>query len=366
MRILFVLPRMVSGGVERVTLSLAERFRSDGIECQLALRRCHGELLEEACSLMDVHELAPKGLHQFVPALTGLIKRWQPTHVITAFTDVAVLTGLAMRLARSNARLVHGVHNTHARVTARPGRLGAFRHLMENHLAGFLYRRADVVVAVSEGVREEVLRDYHISPSRVTTIYNPVIGDEHLNAFLRSPGAQGEMLRMVAVGRLTRQKGFDILIQALARMPIFRSWQLDIWGEGPERPHLESLIAKLEMQSRIRLCGFTPTPLTAMQEADLFLLPSRHEGLPTALIEALACQCQIVATDCPHGPYEILKGGQLGLLVPAEDPDALSEAILRAARREFEVAPELLRERARDFSVTTAYKRWLELLGSLH
>ena len=106
-------------------------------------------------------------------------------------------------------------------------------------------------------------------------------------------------------------------------------------------------------------------PFTVMREADLFVLPSRHEGLPGVLIEALACQCQIVSTDCPQGPREILQEGKLGELVPVEDANALAAAITRVLEGKRQVDSDLLLERAYDFSRSVCCARWESLLRDL-
>lgn len=360
LRILFVLPRMVSGGVERITLTLAAHFLAAGHDCHLALRHGHGELLAEAQGLLPVSELAPAGMQQFIPALVRLLRDYRPSHVITAFSDVAALTWVALRLAGSPAVLVHGVHNTHAPVIARPGAAGRLGHWLGNRFAGFVYRHADAVVAVSEGVRQEVLSDFRISPGRVVTIYNPVLRDDQLVEEER-PAPSGD-LAMITVGRLARQKGLDILVEALAMARLELPWHMDIWGEGPEREKLEAQIRRHGLEARVTLRGYCATPLATMRTADVYLLPSRHEGLPTALIEALASGPQIIAADCPHGPREILEQGRLGMLVPPEDPVALATAIERMARGEGLVPRAAQLQRARDFSATAAASHWLSLL----
>lgn len=360
MRVLFILPRMVSGGVERVTLNLIGQFTQDGIECRLALRRFYGELLGEARSLVPVDELAPHGLYQFVPALSRLIKAWQPTHVVTAFADVAALSWAALRLAKSRTRWIHGVHNTHTTIIARPGIWGGLRHRIDNRLADFVYRRTDAIVAVSEGVQLEIIKQFGVAPARVTTIYNPVVPDAALRLVPEPRHPTDQPFRIVTIGRLARQKGFDVLIRAMTQVP--GPWQLDIWGEGPERSQLEQLISDLGLGSAIRLRGYTSDPYAVLQKADLFVLSSRHEGLPTTLIEALATQCQIVATNCPHGPREILLDGRLGPLVPPENPDALADSISRVRAGKYRVDAKALRHRAQDFTLETSYTQWRALL----
>jgi len=165
------------------------------------------------------------------------------------------------------------------------------------------------------------------------------------------------------VGRLAHEKGFDVLVRAMARVQ--GAWQLAIWGEGAERSALSKLVAELGLQDRIQLCGYASDPFRAMRDADVFVMPSRHEGFGNVLIEALACQCQVVAADCPYGPREILQDGRLGELVPVEDVDGLAEAIKRVMSGQREVAPELLSERARDFTSSKSGDQWEQLLCRL-
>jgi glycosyltransferase involved in cell wall biosynthesis len=351
---------MVSGGVERITLSLIRGFQREGHECALALRRAQGEFLDEAKSLCTVREIAGRGLHQFVPHLAGLIRTWQPTHVVTAFADVGVLTWLAMRMAQRRPRWVHGVHNTHAPVIARSGTKGRIRFRLDIRCGAFVYRHADAIVAVSNGVRDEIIDDFHIAPERVTRIYNPVVPHAELCPVAEPRHDPAEPYSIVAVGRLARQKGFDILIEAMTRVP--GSWRLDIWGEGGDRQMLQALIADRGLQGRISLRGYTSEPFSVLRRADLFVLSSRWEGLPTVVIEALACQCQVVATDCPQGPREILEDGRFGQLVPAEQPNALGEAITRAVSGHACVGPAQMLKRAHEFSSDVACVLWLELL----
>lgn len=346
-----------------MTLSLIRGFQNNGHECALALRRAHGEFLDEAKSLCDVHELAPRGLYQFVPNLARLMRGLEPTHVITAFADVAVLTWMAMRIAKVNARWVHGVHNTHAAVTARAGALGGFRFWLDNHAAAFVYRHADRIVAVSDGVREEIIGRFHVAPERVITIYNPVVSGQELREVPVPRHDPAQPYSIVALGRLVRQKGFDLLIEAMTRVP--GAWRLDIWGEGEDRHMLQALIDDRSLHDRIHLCGYTGDPFPILQRADLFVLSSRWEGFGMVLVEALACQCQIVSTDCPQGPREILESGKFGQLVPPGCSDALGEAVARAASGRAYVEPALMLLRAGAFSCKNSCSAWSSLLNAL-
>jgi glycosyltransferase involved in cell wall biosynthesis len=163
---------------------------------------------------------------------------------------------------------------------------------------------------------------------RVAVIPNPVALPVRAGA-AADPWPGGAPL-LLGVGRLVAQKGFDLLVGAFARVaPGFPDWRLLILGEGPERARLESLAARPGLAERVRLPGVSADPAPAYRRASLFALPSRFEGFPNALVEAMACGLPVVAADCPSGPAEIVRHGVDGLLVPAGDEAALAAALAR-------------------------------------
>ncbi len=363
MKILFVLPRMVTGGVERITLRLIKELQQRGHECALALRKAHGEFLPEAEALCPVYEIANKGLYQFIPNLSKLIHTWQPTHIVTAFSDIGFLSYLAIKHSGLKLIWLHGVHATHDIITAQPNFIGHLRFKLDNFFAAVVYKKANKIIAVSNGVRQDIINNFKCSENKVVTIYNPVLENKHLvpqsttTKFINNPP------KIIALGRLSRQKGFDILIQAMQKVP--QPWNLEIWGDGEERQKLQYMIDSLGLTRHVILKGNTDEPFKIINQADLFVSPSRYEGFGLVIVEALSCGKTIISTNCPHGPQEILENGRWGTLVENENVEALANAITKNLNNKTHIPPNLFIERAKAFTKEVATDQWENILRNL-
>jgi glycosyltransferase involved in cell wall biosynthesis len=162
---------------------------------------------------------------------------------------------------------------------------------------------------------------------------------------------------IVGAGRFKLQKDFATLIDAFHIVHAERPARLVILGDGPGRRALTERIARLGLAQDVLLPGRVPNILPWLRRARLFVLSSRWEGLPGVLIEALACGCPVVSTDCPSGPAEILERGAYGTLVPVGDPQRLARAVLDAL--DAPAGRERLQSRARDFSSERAIPAYL-------
>lgn len=364
MRVLFVHSRMVGGGIERVTLTLIEEFQSRGFECRLALGHAQGDFIDEAKALVDVVELAGSGMHQFIPRLSALIRKSEPTHIVTAMPDVTLLTLTARWRAASRAVVVQGVHLTQARVSQAAGVRGWLRNKFERALGRIVYRRVHAVVAVSEGIRRELVEEFGVADDRAVLIYNPIVKDKHIGGRRAHPNAIVQEIRFVAIGRLSRQKGFDILIQALSGVE--GDWRLDIYGGGAEYDVLAALIDDNRLGSRVFLRGHTDDPYQVLDAADWMIMPSRFEGFGVVLVEAMARGVPAIASDCPHGPGEILDDGRFGILVPPDRIDELAGAIRDVMDGRYEFDADSLRNRAKRFAVSQSVAEWVRVLADLN
>ena len=169
--------------------------------------------------------------------------------------------------------------------------------------------------------------------AKMVVIYNPMdvervrrLADAGENPFA-DPGPH-----LVAVGRLWKQKGFDVLLDSLALIRNSLAAKLTIVGEGPLELELKAQSERLGLSGAVRFVGFQPNPYAYLKHADLFVLSSRYEGLPNVVLEALALGKPVVATDCPGGVREIIEGCRSGRLVPSDNPRLLAEAIVAALK----------------------------------
>lgn len=202
---------------------------------------------------------------------------------------------------------------------------------------------------------------------RITRIYNlnPVVR----NADGRSKNDDAVTGRVLAAGRLTHQKGFDLLIKAWGSIPEAQreGWNLRICGEGNDRPILENLIEKFGLGKEVQLVGQIADITSEYERADLFVLSSRFEGFGLVVLEALSFGVPVVSFDCPAGPSEIIEAGVDGLLVPPEDIEELAKAIgtiIQDEKKRHAMAKAALRHRPQ-FSQGVVTDQWVSLLESM-
>jgi len=199
------------------------------------------------------------------------------------------------------------------------------------------------------------------------TLYTAAERVTHIPNIVQSPGATGKVRRreVLAMGRLSREKGFDLLLDAWAlAMPLLPEWSLRIVGDGQMRNELVSQAGRLGIEDRVIFAPFSDDPFSLYSECGIFVLSSRFEGLPFVLIEAMTCGTPCISFDCPNGPREVIQSGVNGLLVPAEEVNVLASSIVKLG------ANPVLRQRLGDaarkvskpFSEPRVVARWQEVL----
>ncbi len=316
---LCLLPDLDGGGAQRTLINLAGAFDRTRIAPRLMALRGGGPAQAWIQPSIPVEILGAARTRTALPALVRALRRQPPQALLATMVDANILAWLAVKALAPRPPLILRETNSHR---AR-GDLGSFRRA----LIARAYRTADRVVALSEGVRRELIEDYGLDPARCVTLHNPVTLPDPAAPAPPRPAAMPPEPCLVAAGRLTRQKNFPLLLDALAAAET--APRLAILGEGPDRAALEAQAARLGIADRVSLPGFVAEPEAWFAHAAAFVLSSRWEGFGHVIVEAMATGAPVIATDCPHGPRDIIRDGETGLLVPNEECAPLAAAIDR-------------------------------------
>jgi len=360
-RIAFLLGNLGGGGAERTMLLLAGRFAAAGHGVDLVLGRAEGALAGAVPDGVRVVELGAARTRTLVPKLALWLRRERPG-VLLSTTDAANLAAVAAR-ALSGVPLRLVLRQSEA-VT--PSLRGAtrWRDRWRLPLLRWLYPRADAVVAISHGVADDLVATVGLPRDRVTVIHNPVDVARTAALAAEPPDhpwfAAGKPPVVLAVGRLVPQKDVATLLDAFARLRARRPARLVVLGEGPLRAALLARAEALGVAADVAFPGFMANPFACMARAGVFALSSRWEGFGVVLVEALACGCPVVSTDCPSGPAEILEDGRWGALIPVGDAARLADAL--AAALDDPGDADARRRRATDFAPERALPGYAEVL----
>ncbi len=345
-RVLFAIGSLGCGGSERQVLNILTRLDRSRFEPHLYLLDRSGEFLADVPDDVSVKafsdDVQAGGI--YVP---GKIFRQQVAHLTehlrSSRFDVLYDRTFLMPPVTGPATKATGVPRV-STITADPERdlannLHRFVWLKKKLLAKS-YREAACVVGVSNGVRRSAETFYGLDAAKTRTIYNgfdfELIRSRAAEACpVEMPGEEDSFC-IACVGRLQREKGVDVLLRAL-RIAVhdrgLSNLRLIVVGDGPDADSLRSLCRDLNLDQCVTFAGFQSNPYAVLSKCRLLCLPSRYEGMPNALVEALACGLPTIASNCPHGPREILEGEQLGELVTPDDPAALAAAIERAVEK---------------------------------
>lgn len=356
------LPILQGGGAERMMCNLAGGLVDLGFTVDLVVARRGGvfdEMVDRRVRLVSLD--APRTVLA-VWRLRRYLRQHRPLALLSTPVIANTVAILAHVLAGRSGRLVVREAN---RIDRKQRNESARNVRLCYSLLPWSYRLADRVVAVSQAVRHDLLHLASLSPGRVAYARNPsirsdlddLLQDDFAHPWLAQPGVSV----LLAAGRMRVQKGFDVLLQALVIARRSRDVRLILCGEGKQMPTLKQLAARLGLTEVVDFIGFVSNPFPAMAAVDCFVLSSRWEGSPNVLVEALACGCPVVATDCPSGPREIIGNApDVGSLVPVDDAPAMAQAIL--GRLQVPRDSEACRVQVAPYRLAAAARAYAELL----
>jgi glycosyltransferase involved in cell wall biosynthesis len=399
-RLAFLLKDLNGGGVQRMTLAVvrecAERghavdllvMRSEGVLGTkvpaavrlVPLRRGHSLAARAKALAADPLALPALALPVLLPRRTDwtlaylgdlavYLRREAPDALLTATPRLNLVSVWARRLAGTRMRVLLSERTEPSKDF---GRGPNWRKRFLPRLMRRTYAQAEAVVAVSNGVADDLARLTGLPRARIRTVYNPVVGPDLARMAAEPVGHRwfrpGEPPVILGAGRLSEQKDFPTLVRAFARLQRGgRVVRLVILGTAAQPKLMAERVAELKglaeslgAGGEVDLPGYAENPFAYMARSAVFAMSSAWEGFGNVLVEAMACGCPVVSTDCPSGPAEILEGGRYGPLVPVGDDAALALALARV----LDAPPpsEVLKARAGEFTVGRATDAYLEAL----
>ena len=344
---------------------LIREWTQAGIEIDLVVSRDEGPLREQVPKTVRTFVVAPRHPLQFPAGFLHYLRARKPTHVLAAGTDISALTLLVLKFVGARPPSAISIHIQLSRDLELSSGLARLKTRAAISILRRMVPVCRAVIAVSQGTADDLRQWLPLREGQLHVIYNPTVTPEshdRMQAPLTDCPVPAETPWILYAGRLVPTKGLEVLIDAFGQVAARTSAHLVLMGDGPLIGDISTTIRKRDAPGRIHLVNFQSNPLPWMREATVLALPSRNEGLPNVLIEAMACGTQIVSTDCPSGPAEILNGGEYGQLVPVGDASALAEALLRSLDGTFHVHAAALRKRAAEFSSERAAARYLAAL----
>lgn len=358
-----LIPSLRGGGVYRVMTNLALGLQEQGSRVSLIVGTTKGCVDDSLLERLTIVDLGVENMAAGLPKLTRWLRANQPDFLISAQMHVNLTAIAACELSGKKIRLIVTEHNDVGSVYSHAPTL---KQRVVPWLAKVLYPHADRMIAVSKGVADSLAVWLKIPVGSIHVIYNPLV-DATLLERAEEPPEHGwfqdsSLPVILGAGRLEAQKDFATLIRAFALVHDQLPAHLMILGEGSQGKALAALAQELGVSEQVAMPGYVSNPYAYMRHSALFVLSSAWEGFPSVLVEAMACGCRLVSTDCPSGPREILENGRWGALTPVGDADAMAAAMLTALQSP---PPHGLAQAAQRFSVNKAVEQYLQVMEAM-
>ena len=364
MKLAFLIPNMKHGGAEKVVQNILNEMliQKPDFKVHLILAKKEGDLLFHLNKNIKIIDFKKKHVKNCLFDLIKYLKDEKPDYLISSLDYMNIIASFAHKLSNSNSKLIlweHSILSIHSKKT-----ISKFI-FFNKVLVRVFYNRANKIIAVSKGIKKDLIKKFRISCEKVVVIYNPVYNSK----IILESNKKEEMINfkqkyIVALGRLVKEKNYFNLIESykkLIDLDGVSNLDLVIIGEGPERQNIIRKITELNLNNNVFLIGYRPNPFPIIKQSLVFVLSSDYEGFGLGIIEALALKKQIVSTDCPTGPREILSGGKFGILVPKNNPVELAKGIQKIINGRIKFNEELLLKRAQNFSIKNFFNSFITL-----
>jgi len=321
-KVFFIIPSLRGGGAERITSILVNNLDLNKFDIKLVLMQKEGFYLKDIRKEVEIIDLKSSRVKKAVFKLFKLIWFNKPDIVFSNAGHLNLLLSILIKILPKKICYI-------ARETA----IVSFRHKFnkKGKFYNFLYKRFyknfDHIIAQSSFMKKDLHINYEINENKIKVINNPVEVNRLHNIILnkKKEFLKKDKINLLAVGGLRKVKRFDILIHSLVYLN--DNYRLTIIGEGVEKEKLKALVTKLKLENKVVFLGFVSLPVNYMQEADLLIVTSEHEGFPNVVLEANAVGLPVVALNSPGGIREIIKNNFNGWVINDSKIKTLAQEI---------------------------------------
>ncbi len=300
-KVLFMLPLLNFGGAERVLITLMSNIDRNKYEPIFVVLGDHGNVKDWVPEGIAFHSLGKPSVSKSVFAFYNFLRKTKPDIAITTMVHANALLAIMKPLFPKTKFIIRESSTPTALMTDFYGRKGKFCI----HVYRYLYPLADLVISPAQSIIDDFKNNLAISMKNHKVLYNPVDEEKISKTLPESFEGDEKIVRFVAAGRLSYEKGFDRLIETLGKADLPFNWRLDILGEGEKREELTKLIKDNKLENHVFLRGYQDAPWVIISKADMFLLSSRWEGMPNVALEALACGTSVLAMKEAGGIVDI-------------------------------------------------------------
>ena len=373
MKLFILIPSLEKGGIERSMSRLSRGLLDRGWDVSIISEKPSKESISYFDERVKLLSLGSSFINQnsniifsifknifYYFKIKKYIKKYSPD-VLLAVKNIPVSIFLKIILKNKFKLIIReAVNPKYSSITQR----SLLSRIFVNNLKKLLYPKADNIIAISEGVKQSLVKNFNLDSSKIQTIYNPSADEKILS--LAKEDIDRDLISnrplIVSIGRLTKQKNHITLLKAFNKIHSNIDCNLYIIGEGSERRNLEKFIKNNNIDNKVKLLGYQNNPWKFLSKSNLFVLPSIWEGFGNVIVESMLIGIPVISSDCPSGPREILNNGKSGKLFQVGDYNNLAKIMEEIISSDNSELINYAKLRSKDFTIEKITQEYQKVL----